>query len=83
MLITLILIVFATILISLFTGLFFLFTQKENNKHLLISLSFRVTLTLILLALVTYGLYSGQLGNKAPWAQPSATSHQINEDKQP
>lgn len=77
----LIIIVFLAILISLFTGLFFLFKDKENSKNLFISLSFRISLTLILLSLVTFGLLSGTLGNQAPWGQGANQSDDINKDK--
>ena len=33
----------------------------------MISLGIRVTLAALLLSLVTYGLYTGQLGNTVPW----------------
>lgn len=77
----LIVIVFLAILISLFTGLFFLFKDKENSKNLFISLSFRVSLTLLLLSLITFGLFNGTLGNQAPWGQGASHSDDINKDK--
>ncbi|MGB0944550.1 MAG: DUF2909 family protein [Marinomonas sp.] len=80
MLISLILIVFFGILASLFTGLFFLF-NKKNSKHLFVSLSFRVSLTLLLLCLVTFGLYTGDLGNKAPWQVTQEQLDNIDKDK--
>jgi len=76
-----IIIVFVAILISLFTGLFFLFKDKESSKNLFLSLSFRISLTLILLSLVTFGLFNGTLGNQAPWGQTSHHSDNINKDK--
>ena len=33
----------------------------------MISLGIRVTLAALLLSLVAYGLYTGQLGNTVPW----------------
>ena len=81
MLISMILIIFGAILISLFAGLFFLFQDKKNTKNLLLSLSFRVSLTLLLLILVTYGLYNGDIGNKAPWGQDTPHLNEINENK--
>lgn len=77
----LIIIVFVAILISLFTGLFFLFKDQKNSRHLFLSLSFRVSLTLILLSLVTFGLINGNLGNQAPWGQKTIQSDNINKDK--
>jgi len=57
------------ILISLASSLVFLFVDRGNpgKKRILYGLGFRVTLGVILLILVGYGLYTGQLGNKAPW----------------
>lgn len=80
MLISLILVVFFGILVSLFTGLFFLFS-KTNSKHLFFSLSFRISLTLLLICLVTFGLYTGELGNKAPWQVTQQQLDNINKDK--
>jgi|TARA_A200000113_G_scaffold10984_2_gene10631 hypothetical protein len=57
------------ILISLASSLVFLFVDRGNpgKKRILYGLGFRVTLGAILLILVGYGLYTGQLGNNAPW----------------
>ena len=57
------------ILISLISSLIFLFIDRGNpgKKRILYGLGFRVTLGAILLILVGYGLYTGQLGNNAPW----------------
>jgi len=57
------------ILISLASSLVFLFVDRGNpgKKRILYGLGFRVTLGAILLVLVGYGLYTGQLGNNAPW----------------
>jgi len=57
------------ILISLASSLVFLFVDRGNpgKKRILYGLGFRVTLGAILLILVGYGLFTGQLGNNAPW----------------
>jgi len=57
------------ILISLASSLVFLFVDRGNpgKKRILYGLGFRVTMGAILLILVGYGLFTGQLGNNAPW----------------
>ncbi len=73
-----IIVLFVALLISLGSGLFFLLRDKGDSERTLHSLGVRVTLALALLALVTYGVMTGQLRSKAPWDQPrqpaSATS---------
>ena len=55
------------ILFSLSSGLFFLFKDNGDGRGTMISLGIRVTLAALLLSLVAYGLYTGQLGNTVPW----------------
>lgn len=64
-----ILIVFFALLASLASGLFFLVKDQGKTKRTLYSLGVRVTLAIILLALISYGILSGQLRSKAPWSQ--------------
>jgi hypothetical protein len=64
-----ILIVFFALLASLASGLFFLVKDQGRSKRTLYSLGVRVTLAIILLALISYGVLSGQLRSKAPWSQ--------------
>lgn len=66
---TAILIVFFALLASLASGLFFLVKDQGRSKRTLYSLGVRVTLAIILLALISYGMLSGQLKSKAPWSQ--------------
>ena len=56
------------IFISLTSGLFFLFKDKGKTKYTVYSLGVRVSAAIILLILVAYGLYNGQLGNQVPWS---------------
>ena len=72
---TAILIVFFALLASLASGLFFLVKDQGKTKRTLYSLGVRVALAIILLALVSYGMLSGQLRSKAPWSQ-SNLQHQ-------
>lgn len=53
--------------VSLFSGLFFLVKDDDNSTRLLTALKIRVSLAAITLALVTWGLYSGQLVSHAPF----------------
>ncbi|WP_414156294.1 twin transmembrane helix small protein [Pseudomonas sp. BNK-30] len=52
---------------SLFSGLVFLVKDDENSTRLLKALTVRVTLTCLTIALVAYGLISGQLVSHAPF----------------
>ena len=57
------------VLISLFSGLGFLFKDSDitGSKRTLIALGIRITLAGTLLAVTGYGLYSGELQLNAPW----------------
>ena len=55
------------ILLSLSSGLFFLFKDRGDGRGTKISLGIRVTLAALLLSLGAYWLYTGQLGNTVPW----------------
>lgn len=57
------------VILSLFSGLVFLFkdTDVPDSRRALYALGIRVTLAATLLLVVFYGLYTGQLGMNAPW----------------
>jgi len=59
------------VIISLFSGLVFLFkdAEKTDSRRTLHALGVRVTLAAALLITVFYGFYTGQLrlGTNAPW----------------
>ena len=59
------------VIASLFSGLVFLFkdSDKEGSKRTLYALGIRVCLATLLVATVSYGIYTGQLGMNAPWHQ--------------
>ena len=69
MLKTIIIILLVLVLISLASSLVFLFVDRGNpeKKRILYGLGFRVTLGAIIIILIFYCVYSGQLGNQAPW----------------
>ncbi|WP_437879635.1 twin transmembrane helix small protein [Pseudomonas sp. LRF_L74] len=54
-------------LISLFSGLVFLVRDESRSSRLLTSLTLRVVLTLITLALIAWGFFSGQLTPHVTW----------------
>ena len=68
---TLIVILFIAVLISLFSGLVYLFkdTDRNDSKRTLYSLGVRITLASLLLITIFYGFYTGELriGTNAPW----------------
>jgi hypothetical protein len=66
---TVIIILVVLVIISLFSSLVFLFIDKGDpkKKRIMYGLGFRVTLGAIILILITYGIFTGQLGNNAPW----------------
>jgi len=59
------------VLVSLFSGLVFLFkdTEKPDSRRTLHALGVRITLAAALLGTIFYGFYTGQLrmGTNAPW----------------
>lgn len=61
------------VVLSLFSGLVFLFkdSDRQDSKRTLYALGVRITLAAALLLTVFYGLYTGQLrmGENAPWHQ--------------
>lgn len=56
----------AAIFISLFSGAFFL-RDASSGGRLVTALSVRISLTVVLLLLIVWGLWSGQLQWSAPW----------------
>jgi hypothetical protein len=71
-----IVIVFLALLVSLASGLVFLVKDQGKTKRTLYSLGVRVSLAILLLGLIGYGVLSGQLRSKAPW---SAANQQLQE----
>ena len=56
-----------TMLVSLFSSAFFLLKDKGNTVRAIYSLKVRVTIAMLLLLTVGYGLFTGQLGLNSPW----------------
>lgn len=57
------------VIVSLFTGLGFLFkdSNRRDSKRTLYALGVRITLAATLLLVIFYGLWSGELALNAPW----------------
>ncbi|MEH6567256.1 MAG: twin transmembrane helix small protein [Halopseudomonas sp.] len=63
-----IVVLLAAVICSLFSGLFFLMKDNDNRKGRVVkALTLRITLTVMLMALVGYGFWSGELNWSAPW----------------
>ena len=75
MLKALIILLLIGVIISLFSGLFFLFKDSEtsDSKRTLYALGIRICLAAALLITLFYGFYTGQLrlGAHAPWHDPN------------
>lgn len=71
MLKVIIVVLLIAVIISLFSGLVFLFkdTDRNDSKRTLYALGTRVTLAGLLLLTILYGFYTGELriGTNAPW----------------
>ncbi|WP_271271832.1 twin transmembrane helix small protein [Aliamphritea hakodatensis] len=63
---TAILIVLAAVLYSLFSGLYYLIRDQGASHRTLHALSVRIALTVLLLTLLIYGFYSGELMLRSP-----------------
>jgi hypothetical protein len=55
------------IVISLVVGFIFFYHDKGRSKRVMYALGIRVTLAIILMICVFYGLYSGQISFQTPW----------------
>ena len=72
----LIIVLLLALIASLFTGFYFLMTDRGDTakRGLFYSLGVRVTLAVTLMGLIVYGVSSGKLRSQAPWEQPRATA---------
>ena len=57
----------AMIVISLFSGLFFLMKDSSGRGRLVTALSVRISLTILLMGLIAWGFWSGNLVWNTPW----------------
>lgn len=56
-------------ILCLGSGAVFFFKDQGEGKRTLYALGLRVTLALLLIATLVYGVMTGQLGLNAPWHQ--------------
>ncbi|WP_193074640.1 DUF2909 family protein [Pseudomonas sp. FME51] len=61
-----ILILLAAIIVSLFSGALFL-RNADSGSSLVNALTLRISLTVVVMLLIAWGLWSGQLQWGAPW----------------
>lgn len=64
---TIIIVLLIGLIISLGSGLVFLFKDVGTTRRTLHSLGVRITLAVALMATILYGFFSGQLKMGAPW----------------
>ncbi|WP_415911772.1 twin transmembrane helix small protein [Neptuniibacter sp. QD37_11] len=57
----LLLLLFIAVLISLFSGLYFLVRDQGQSHRTVNSLFFRVTFSLMIIAVLIYGFYTGEI----------------------
>jgi hypothetical protein len=62
-----IVILFVALVISLFSGFFMLMKDKGSTMRTWNSLTLRLVLAAMLMSTIVYGVYTGQLGSRAPW----------------
>lgn len=62
-----ILVLLLAIIVSLFSGLFFLVKDTNGSGRLVTALSVRIGLTVAIMLLIAYGFWSGQFAWHTPW----------------
>ncbi|MFK8019009.1 MAG: DUF2909 domain-containing protein [Pseudomonadales bacterium] len=58
---------FIALVISLFSGLIFFIKDQGSSRRTYNSLGVRLAIAVALFAVIGYGLYTGDLGNRVPW----------------
>jgi len=69
MLHTIIVILLTGIVIALVTGFYFFYQDKGRSKRVMYALGVRVTLAILLMIVVFYGLSTGELTFDVPWSR--------------
>ncbi|MEX1664142.1 DUF2909 domain-containing protein [Zhongshania arctica] len=64
-----IIVLFIALVISLFSGLFFLIQDRGTTMRTWQSLKVRLIIAALLMSFLFYGVFTGKLGSKAPWDQ--------------
>jgi hypothetical protein len=62
-----IVLLFIALLASLVSGYVFLIKDKGSTRRTWNSLTVRLILAMLLMGVLIYGIYSGQLASQAPW----------------
>lgn len=62
-----IVILLLAVIISLGSGAVYFFKDQGDGKRTMLALGVRVTLAVLLMACITYGIISGELVLNAPW----------------
>jgi len=62
-----IVVLFFALVVSLFSGFVFLMKDEGATRRTWNSLTVRLCLAALLMGFLIYGIYTGQLGSKAPW----------------
>ncbi|MCG8427438.1 MAG: twin transmembrane helix small protein [Chromatiales bacterium] len=75
----LILLLFLAITVSLFSGLYFMLRDQGRTHRTVNSLIVRVGIATLLILILLYGFYSGQISMDAPWLE--TTLEDIDEQK--
>ncbi|MEX1196440.1 MAG: DUF2909 domain-containing protein [Pseudohongiellaceae bacterium] len=69
MLTTIVAILLVGILIALGVGFYFFFKDQGRSRRVMYALGVRVTLAILLMITVLYGIMTGELTLQAPWTQ--------------
>ncbi|MFL0811259.1 MAG: DUF2909 domain-containing protein [Agarilytica sp.] len=74
---------FIALVVALSSGLTFLLkdTGIPESKRTLYALGTRIGLATIMMLTIAYGIHSGQLTNKAPWAEHRYAPNEITKDQ--
>lgn len=72
-----IVVLFIALVFSLFSGLSFLLKDQGRSRRTWYALSVRLLLAALLMGFLTYGLYTGKLGSKAPWDRTLHGDHAV------
>ena len=67
-----IVVLFVALVISLFGGLAFLIRDQGATRRTWHSLGVRLLLAALLMGFLVYGVYTGELGSRAPWDERRA-----------
>lgn len=70
-------------IISLTSGAVFFFKDQGSTKRTLHALGVRLTIAVLLIITILYGVFTGQLGLNAPWHDRSRPPQQSSQPATP